>query len=108
MTDPTLRRLLATTLLSLLAACGGGGDSKTGSTQKPDVSLVPPATTAPGDPDAPGTSTPGDTIAPPPLTTPPAGQAAVTFTRQEASRFLGRATFGPNMAAIDALAASDS
>ena len=108
MTDPTLRRLLAITLFSLLAACGGGGDSKTGSTQKPDVSLVPPATTAPGDPDAPGTSTPGDTIAPPPLTTPPAGQAAVTFTRQEASRFLGRATFGPNMAAIDALAASDS
>ena len=100
MTDTTLRRLLATTLLSLLAACGGGGDSKTGATQNPNLSAVPPATTAPG-------TTPGDTVAPPPLTTPPANQTA-TFTRQEASRFLGRATFGPNMAAIDALAASDS
>ena len=101
MTDPTLRRLLAIVLLSLLAACGGGGgDSKTGAAQNPNLSAVPPATTAPG-------TTPGDTIAPPPLTTPPANQAA-TFTRQEASRFLGRATFGPNMAAIDALAASDS
>ncbi|OEZ48634.1 hypothetical protein JAB1_32450 [Janthinobacterium sp. MP5059B] len=107
MTDPTLRRLLAITLLSLLAACGGGGDSNTGAIQNPDISVVPPGTTAPGDPAAPGT-TPGDTIPPPPLTTPPAGQAATTFTRQEASRFLGRATFGPNMAAIDALAASDS
>ena len=106
MTHPTLRRLLAITLLSLLTACGGGGDSKTGSTQNPDVSVVPPATTAPGDPTAPGT-TPGDTIPPPPLTTPPAKQTA-TFTRPEASRFLGRATFGPDMAAIDALAASDS
>ncbi|MGX9782132.1 DUF1800 domain-containing protein [Janthinobacterium lividum] len=107
MTDPTLRRLLAITLLSLLAACGGGGDSNTGAIQNPDISVVPPGTTAPGDPASPGT-TPGDTIPPPPLTTPPAGQAATTFTRQEASRFLGRATFGPNMAAIDALAASDS
>jgi uncharacterized protein (DUF1800 family) len=106
MTDPTLRRLLAVTLFSLLSACGGGGDSKTGSAQNPNVSAVPPATTAPGDPSAPGT-TPGDTIPPPPLTTPPASQTA-SFTRQEASRFLGRATFGPNMAAIDALAASDS
>jgi uncharacterized protein (DUF1800 family) len=107
MIDPTLRRSLAVTLFSLLSACGGGGDSKTSSTQNPNVSVVPPATTAPGDPAAPGT-TPGDTIPPPPLTTPPASQAAITFTRQEASRFLGRATFGPNMAAIDALAASDS
>jgi uncharacterized protein (DUF1800 family) len=101
-----LRRLLAITLFSLLSACGGGGDSKTSSTQNPDVSVVPPAATAPGDPQSPGT-TPGDTIPPPPLTTPPANQTA-TFTRQEASRFLGRATFGPDMAAIDALAASDS
>ena len=101
MTDPTLRRLLAVTLFSLLSACGGGGDSNTSSTQNPNVSAVPPATTAPG-------TTPGDTIAPPPLTTSPASQAATTFTRQESSRFLGRATFGPNMAAIDALAASDS
>lgn len=100
MTDPTLRRLLAITLLSLLSACGGGGDSKTGSTPNPDISAVPPATTAPG-------TAPGDTIPPPPLTTPPANQTA-TFSRQEASRFLGRATFGPDMAAIDALAASDS
>jgi uncharacterized protein (DUF1800 family) len=106
MTDPTLRRLLAITLFSLLAACGGGGDSKTGSTQNPDISVVPPTTIAPGDPAAPGTK-PGDTIPPPPLTTPPENQAA-TFTRQEASRFLGRATFGPDMEAIDALAASDS
>ncbi|MBW3501644.1 DUF1800 family protein [Janthinobacterium sp. NKUCC08_JDC] len=107
MTDPTLRRLLAITLFSLLSACGGGGDSKTSSTQNSDVSAVSPATTAPGDTAAPGSTT-GDTIPPPPLTTPPASRTAVTFTRQEASRFLGRATFGPNMAAIDALAASDS
>ncbi|HEU4814714.1 DUF1800 domain-containing protein [Janthinobacterium sp.] len=108
MTDSTLRRLLAAILFSLLSACGGGGDSKTGSSQNPDISIVPPATAIPGDPLAPGTAAPGDTIAPPPLTTPPAGLAATTFTRQEASRFLGRATFGPDMAAIDALAASDS
>ncbi|MDX8121792.1 DUF1800 domain-containing protein [Janthinobacterium sp. GMG2] len=107
MTDPTLRRLLAITLFSLLSACGGGGDSKTSSTQNSNVSAVSPATTAPGDTAAPGSTT-GDTIPPPPLTTPPASRTAVTFTRQEASRFLGRATFGPNMAAIDALAASDS
>ncbi|MBW3512236.1 MULTISPECIES: DUF1800 family protein [Janthinobacterium] len=106
MIDPTLRRLLAITLLSLLAACGGGGDSKTGASQNPDISAVAPGTTAPGDPAAPGTK-PGETIPPPPLTTPPAGQTA-TFTRPAASRFLGRATFGPDMAAIDALAASDS
>ncbi|WP_219115932.1 DUF1800 family protein [Janthinobacterium sp. UMAB-56] len=106
MIDLTLRRLLAITLFSLLAACGGGGDGKAGSAQNPEVSVVPPATTAPGDPQVPG-STPGDTVAPPPLTTPPAKQAT-SFTRQEASRFLGRATFGANMAAIDALAASDS
>lgn len=84
MPEPTLRRLLAVTLFSLLSACGGGGDNKTGPTQNQDVPVVPPATT------------------------PPASQAAATFTRQQASRFLGRATFGPNMAAIDALAASDS
>ena len=84
MTEPTLRRLLAVTLFSLLSACGGGGDSKTSSTQNQDVPVVPPATT------------------------PPASQAATTFTRQQASRFLGRATFGPDMPAIDALAASDS
>ncbi|MGX9729252.1 DUF1800 domain-containing protein [Janthinobacterium aestuarii] len=101
MTDPTLRRLLAITLFSLLSACGGGGDSKTGSIQNPDVSVVPPANNA-------SDSSTGDTIPPPPLTTPPASRTAVTFTHQEASRFLGRATFGPNMAAIDALAASDS
>ena len=104
MTDPTLRRLLGITLFSLLSACGGGGggDSKTGSTQNPDISVVPPATSAPG-------ATSGDAIPrPPTLTTPPASQAVTTFSRQQASRFLGRATFGPNMAAIDALVASDS
>lgn len=97
MNHPTLRRLLAMTLLSLLAACGGGGGSgsQTGAVQQPDVS-------------APSTGgAPDETVPPPPLTTPPAAQA-VTFTPQQASRFLGRATFGPNMAAIDALAASDS
>lgn len=94
MNHPTLRRLLAMTLLSLLAACGGSG-SQTGAVQQPDVS-------------APSTGgAPDETVPPPPLTTPPAAQA-VTFTPQQASRFLGRATFGPNMTAIDALAASDS
>lgn len=97
MNHPTLRRLLAMTLLSLLAACGGGGGSgsQTGAVQQPDAS-------------APSTGgAPDETVPPPPLTTPPAAQA-VTFTPQQASRFLGRATFGPNMTAIDALAASDS
>ncbi|APA68135.1 DUF1800 domain-containing protein [Janthinobacterium sp. 1_2014MBL_MicDiv] len=114
MTFPTLRRLFAAvTLLSLLAACGGGGDSPATPVQKPDVSVVPPATVEPPATVAPPDVTPGEpavpgeTVPPPPLTIPPAGQAT-TFTRQQASRFLGRATFGPNMAAIDALAASDS
>lgn len=110
MTHPILRRVLALTLTALLSACGGGGDSQSSTSLKPDTPAVPPTTVAPGDPGTPVTppgTTPGDTIPPPPLTTPPVAQA-VTFTRQEASRFLGRATFGPNMAAIDALAASDS
>lgn len=108
MTHPTLRRVLALLLISLLSACGGGGggDSQSGSILKPDTPAVPPAAVAPADPDAPA-NPPGDTVPPPPLTTPPVGQT-VTFTRQQASRFLARATFGPNMAAIDALAASDS
>ncbi|SDA74898.1 MULTISPECIES: DUF1800 family protein [unclassified Janthinobacterium] len=107
MTHPTLRRVLALLLISLLSACGGGGgDSQSGSILKPDTPAVPPTAVAPADPDAPA-NPPGDTVPPPPLTTPPVGQT-VTFTRQQASRFLGRATFGPNMAAIDALAASDS
>ena len=107
MTHPTLRRVLALLLISLLSACGGGGgDSQSGSILKPDTPAVPPAAVAPADPDTPG-NPPGDTVPPPPLTTPPVGQT-VTFTRQQASRFLARATFGPNMAAIDALAASDS
>ena len=109
MTHPTLRRVLALLLISLLSACGGGGgggDSQSGSILKPDTPAVPPAAVAPADPDAPA-NPPGDTVPPPPLTPPPVGQT-VTFTRQQASRFLARATFGPNMAAIDALAASDS
>ncbi|PJD00076.1 DUF1800 domain-containing protein [Janthinobacterium sp. BJB1] len=99
MKHPTLRRVLATTLLSLLAACGGGSGGQSGSVQNPDV-------TAPSTGGASGDAA-GETVPPPPLTTPPAAPA-VTFTRQAASRFLGRATFGPNMADIDALAASDS
>lgn len=107
MTHPTLRRVLALLLISLLSACGGGGgDSQSGSILKPDTPAVPPAAVAPADPDAPA-NPPGDTVPPPPLTPPPVGQT-VTFTRQQASRFLARATFGPNMAAIDALATSDS
>jgi uncharacterized protein (DUF1800 family) len=102
MNHPTLRRLLAATLMSLLAACGGGGDSGNASSQQAEVSTEPAAPTAPT-----GPTSPGATVPPPPLTIPPGAQA-VTFTRQAASRFLGRATFGPNMAAIDALAASDS
>ncbi|PHV14630.1 hypothetical protein CSQ90_22045 [Janthinobacterium sp. BJB303] len=99
MKHPTLRRVLAATLLSLLAACGGGSGGQSGSVQNPDV-------TAPSTGGASGDAA-GETVPPPPLTTPPAAPA-VTFTRQAASRFLGRATFGPNMADIDALAASDS
>ena len=111
MTKPNLRRLLASTLLSLLAACGGGGggDSQTSSAQQPVVTVPPPATGTPATPTVP--ADPG-TVTPPVVVTPtapaPAPVAARVFTRKEASRFLARATFGPNMAAIDALAASDS
>ncbi|WP_426077490.1 DUF1800 domain-containing protein [Janthinobacterium sp. PSPC3-1] len=111
MTHVKLRRLLASTLLSLLAACGGGGggDSQTPSAQQPVVTVPPPATGTPATPTVPadpGTVTPPVVVAP---TAPaPAPVAARVFTRKEASRFLARATFGPNMAAIDALAASDS
>ncbi|AYM77002.1 DUF1800 domain-containing protein [Janthinobacterium agaricidamnosum] len=97
MIHPTLRRLLAAvTLLSLLNACGGGGGDS------PTATVAPPAEMKPGEP-----AVPAETVPPPPLTTPPAAKVT-TFTRQQASRFLGRATFGPNIAAIDALAASDS
>ena len=104
MNHPTLRRLLAVTLLSLLTACGGGGggDSPTAAIQKPNTAAVPPVDVTPGEP-----AVPGETAPPPPLTTPPDAKT-MTFTRQQASRLLGRATFGPNMAAIDALATSDS
>lgn len=108
MTHAKLRRLLASTLLSLLAACGGGGggDSQTPSAQQPVVTVPPPATGTPTTPADPGTVAPPVVVAP---TAPAPGPvAARVFTRKEASRFLGRATFGPNMAAIDALAASDS
>lgn len=113
MTEPTLRRLLASTLLSLLAACGGGGggDSQTPSTQ-PVVTIPPPATGTPGTPGTPTVPADPGTVTPPVVVTPmapaPAPVAARVFTRKEASRFLGRATFGPNMAAIEALAASNS
>ncbi|OYO29059.1 DUF1800 family protein [Janthinobacterium sp. PC23-8] len=105
MSSPTLRRLLTSTLLSLLAACGGGGggDSQTPSAQQPVVTVPPPATPTPTTP-----TTPADSGAVTPTAPAPAPVAARQFTRKEASRFLGRATFGPNMAAIDALAASDS
>ncbi len=111
MTKPNLRRLLASTLLCLLAACGGGGggDSQTPAAQQPVVTVPPPATATPGTPTVP--ADPG-TVTPPVVVTPtapvPAPVAARVFTRKEASRFLGRATFGPNMAAIEALAASNS
>ena len=116
MSYPNVRRVLASTLLSLLAACGGGGagDSQQPSSQQPEVT-VPPAVTTPAAPTTP--TTPANPAAPdattPPVVQPapapaPAPVAARTFTRSEASRFLARATFGPNMAAIDALAASNS
>lgn len=111
MTKPNLRRLLASTLLCLLAACGGGGggDSQTPAAQQPVVTVPPPATSTPGTPTVP--ADPG-TVTPPVVVMPtapaPAPVAARVFTRKEASRFLGRATFGPNMAAIEALAASNS
>ena len=108
MSYPNVRRVLASTLLSLLAACGGGsgGDSQQPSAQQPEVTIPPVATppTAPTTPTTPDTTTP-PVVQPTPA---PAPAAARTFTRAEASRFLARATFGPNMAAIDALAASDS
>ncbi|MBG6222986.1 MULTISPECIES: DUF1800 domain-containing protein [unclassified Janthinobacterium] len=100
MTYRTLRHLLAIASLTVLTACGGGGDSQSDTARNPDISVVPPASTVPG-------TTPGNTTAPPPLSTPPSKQTS-TFTRPQASRFLGRATFGPDMAAIEALAASDS
>ncbi|MCL6487059.1 MAG: DUF1800 family protein, partial [Janthinobacterium lividum] len=100
MTYRTLRHLLAIASLTVLTACGGGGDSQSDTARNPDISVVPPASTVPG-------TTPGDTTAPPPLSTPPSKQTS-TFTRPQASRFLGRATFGPDMTAIEALAASDS
>lgn len=108
MTKPNLRRLLASTLLSLLAACGGGGggDSQMPSVQQPVVTNPPPATTTPTVPADPGTVTPPVVVTPTAPAPPPV--AARAFTRKEASRFLARATFGPNMAAIEALAASDS
>lgn len=108
MTHLNLRRLLASTLLSLLAACGGGGggDSQTPAAQQPVVTAPPPVTATPTTPADPGTVTPPVVATP---TAPvPAPVAGRVFTRKEASRFLGRATFGPNMAAIDALAASNS
>lgn len=108
MTDLNLRRLLASTLLSLLAACGGGGgsDSQTPAVQQPVVTAPPPSTATPTAPADQGTVTPPVVVTP---TAPaPAPTAARVFTRKEASRFLARATFGPNMAAIEALAASDS
>ena len=110
MSYPNVRRVLASTLLSLLAACGGGsgGDSQQPSAQQPEVTIPPVATppTAPTTPTTPET-TPPPVVQPAPAPA-PAPVAARTFTRPEASRFLARATFGPNMAAIDALAASDS
>ncbi|MGK5026253.1 DUF1800 domain-containing protein [Janthinobacterium sp. RB2R34] len=108
MTSQNLRRLLISSLLSLLAACGGGGggDSQSPSAQVPVVTTPPPATGTPTVPADPATVTPPVVVTP---TTPaPAPVAARVFTRKEASRFLARATFGPNMAAIDALAASNS
>ncbi|OBV38165.1 DUF1800 domain-containing protein [Janthinobacterium psychrotolerans] len=113
MTHTTLRRLLASTLLSLLAACGGGGgDSQPPAVQQPVVTNPPPATSTPSIPATPTTPADQGTATPPVVVTPaapaPMPVAGRVFTRKEASRFLGRATFGPNMAAIDALAASDS
>lgn len=109
MTHLNLRRLLASTLLSLLAACGGG-DSQSPAAQQPVVTAPPPVTATPTTPADPGTVTPPVVATPTaPVPAPvPAPVAGRVFTRKEASRFLGRATFGPNMAAIDALAASNS
>ena len=109
MTHLNLRHLLASTLLSLLAACGGG-DSQSPAAQQPVVTAPPPVTATPTTPADPGTVTPPVVATPTaPVPAPvPAPVAGRVFTRKEASRFLGRATFGPNMAAIDALAASNS
>ncbi|KAB8044909.1 DUF1800 domain-containing protein [Janthinobacterium aquaticum] len=114
MTASILRRVLAPAVLALLTACGGGaGDSAPATSVNPTSPGVPPTTT-------PGTSTgtPGDTTPPvstptpadptPPVVTVPPPAQALRLTTREASRFLGRATFGPNMTAIEQLAASDA
>jgi len=113
MTIPYFRSLTAATLLALLAACGGGGSDTTPATSlNPTSPAVPPGT--PGtSTDNPGNGTPTVTTpapadpAPPVVTVPPPSQA-VRLTQKEAARFLGRATFGPNIAAIDELSASDT
>lgn len=102
MTKPSLRRVVTAISLSLLTACGGGGgggssDSPSTSIQKPDVTVSVPDSTPSTDAKA-----PIDTVAPPSVTPPTAPN--VSFSRKEASRFLARATFGPNMASIDELA----
>lgn len=100
MTKPSLRLVATAISLSLLTACGGGGggsDSPSTSIQKPDVTVSQPDSTSSTDAKA-----PIDTVAPP-VVTPPTSPN-VGFSRKEASRFLARATFGPNMAAIDELA----
>jgi len=112
MTVPTFCRLIAPALLALLTACGGGSGDTNQATNLSSTNSAAPSATTPGT----GTGSTGDTAppattpatpAPPVVTVPPPSQA-LRLTQKEASRFLGRATFGPNMAAIDQLAASDA
>ena len=91
----------------MLAACGGSGghDADTGSSNTMLASAIQlkvadePALKGSAETEAAATS---------PAQAVPAAQAGIVLSRKEAARFLGRATFGPNMAAIDALAASDT
>jgi len=84
------RRLLTATLASMLAACGGADSTDSGHTVLASNVELKVA-------EAPAAST---------IATEYGTSASAMLSRKEAARFLGRATFGPDMAAIDALAAT--
>lgn len=97
-----LRLASAWMLALLLAACGGGGSG--GGSSQP-VAAAPAAPVTPVTPTTP--TTPNTPVTPTtPAPDPGAGTdtGATAMTAAAASRFLAQASFGPNMADIDALA----